>query len=123
MQRHVLCHTFARHLSLKAATDETMPDDVHDATDIVDDGLRIVQQWEQKRVTRFRGVACDLFRFGVRVFDKYQPHFLNEFVLENIDPERSSLEYVESAEMREAAQEAIRRGTSRQTAFAAPASR
>jgi hypothetical protein len=106
--RHVLCHTIARHLSLQTATDQPMPDDVHDATDIVDDGLRIVRHWEHKRVTRFRGVACDLFRFGVRVFDKYQPHFLHEFVLENMDPDRSSREYLESADMRAAAQEALR---------------
>ena len=28
----------------------------------------------------------DLFRFGARVYARYQPQFLNEFVLDNLDP-------------------------------------
>jgi tetratricopeptide (TPR) repeat protein len=103
--RHVLCQSIARHLSLKAASGETIIDDVHEATDVVDDGLGLVRQWEHKGVARFRGVAHDLFRFGARVYEKYQPQFLNEFLLENTDPGQSSPRYVESAEMRAAAQD------------------
>jgi hypothetical protein len=45
-------------------------------------------------------------------FAVYQPHFLNEFIVENMDPRHSSAAYVESAEMRSAAQEALGLSTS-----------
>jgi hypothetical protein len=97
--RHVLCQTIARRLSSRAPGDTMMPEDVHDATDFADEGLSIVRHWEQLGVTRFRYLASDLFRFGARVYGRYQPHFLNEFVRENIDPQRSSRDYVESSEI------------------------
>jgi hypothetical protein len=105
--RHVLCQTIAARLSQPVTADGTMPDDVHDATDVADEGLDLVRQWEKKGVVRFRAIGFDLFRFGARVYAIYQPQFLNEFVLENLDPNRSSAEYVGSAEMRAAAQEAL----------------
>jgi hypothetical protein len=105
--RHLLCQTIATRLSRPAATDETMPDDVHEATDLADEGLGLVRRWEQNGVVRFRAIAFDLFRFGARVYARYQPQFLNEFVLDNLDPGQSSADYVGSAEMRSAAQEAL----------------
>ena len=104
--RHVLCRTLSTSLSA-VNPQQTMPDDVHEATDIVDDGLTLVRQWEQRGVARFRTVAYDLFRFGARVYGRYQPQFLNEFVFDNIDPGQSSPDYVESGEMRFAAMEAL----------------
>jgi tetratricopeptide (TPR) repeat protein len=107
--RHILCHVMARHLS--ATTDGTVNDDVHATTDVVDEGLSLARRWEQAGVVRFRGIAYDLFRFGARVYALYQPHFLDEFVHDNLDPAGSSAEYVESDEMRAAAEEARALGT------------
>ena len=104
MARHVLCHTMARHLS--ATSDGTVNEDVHETTDIVDEGLGLARRWEQAGVVRFRAIAHDLFRFGARVYALYQPHFLDEFVRDNLDPVRSSADYVNSDEMRTAADEA-----------------
>jgi hypothetical protein len=106
--RHVLCQTLASHLPLRLPPGSGMPDNVHEATDLADDGLALVRKWEREGVTRFRGLAYDLFRFGARVYRTYQPQFLKEFIYENIDASRSSLEYVDSAEMRAAAWEAFR---------------
>jgi tetratricopeptide (TPR) repeat protein len=103
--RHVMCQTIARQLSTRAPGDTTMPDDVHEATDLADEGLSIVRNWERVGVARFRHLASDLFRFGARVYLRYQPHFLSEFVRENMDPRRSSRDYVESSEMRDVAAE------------------
>jgi len=103
--RHVLCQTIARRLSSRAPGEATMLEDVHDATDLVDEGLSLVRCWEQRGLTHFRGLAGDLFRFGARVYGGYQPHFLSEFVRENMDPRRSSRDYVESAEMARVAAE------------------
>jgi tetratricopeptide (TPR) repeat protein len=109
--RHVLCRTIAARLAPPAAKDQPMPEEVYEATDLADEGLGLVRAWEKKGVTRFRGVALDLFRFGARVYGIYQPHFLKEFVLENIDPEQSSAAYVESPEMRAGLAEIVKATT------------
>jgi hypothetical protein len=106
MARHILCQTLSESLSSNI-TDRAIPDYVHEATDIVDDGLDLVRHWEQKGIARFRDLAYDLFRFGARVYARYQPQFLNEFVLDNLDPSQCSPGYVESAEMRSAALEVL----------------
>ena len=103
--RHVLCRLCANRLS-QAAGGEDMPEEVHEATDAVDDGLSLVRSWEQRGATMFRPVAFDLFRFGARVYAHYQPQFLEEFIHDNMDPAGSSPDYVESAEMVMAALEA-----------------
>jgi len=105
--RHVLCQAVARRLSSTETTDQPTADDIHEATDVADDGLSVARRWEQKGVTRFRGIAYDLFRFGARVYAIYQPQFLGEFIEDNMDPAGSSREYVDSPEMRGAAAEAI----------------
>jgi tetratricopeptide (TPR) repeat protein len=104
--RHILCQIAARRLSAEPG-DTVLRDDVDEATDAVDDGLTLVREWERKGITRFRGVACDLFRFGARVYAAFQPQFLNEFILDNADPARSSAGYVASDEMRSAVAEAL----------------
>lgn len=103
--RHVLCRSVADRIAPDPSR-EVMSDDVHEATDVADEGLSLVRAWEQQGVSRFRGIACDLFRFGARVYAIYQPHFLDEFIDENSDPSRSSEGYVSSAEMRAALEEA-----------------
>jgi tetratricopeptide (TPR) repeat protein len=105
--RHVLCQTIAARLPVVAAENETLPDDVHEATDAADEGLALVRHWERHGVDRFRAIAFDLFRFGARVYASYQPQFLHQFVLDNMDPGQSSSAYANSPEMRAAAQEAL----------------
>jgi hypothetical protein len=105
--RHALCRTFAARLSSALSEPQAMPDDVHEATDAVDDGLALIRRWEQKGETRFRMVACDLFSFGGRVYLIYQPQFLQEFLNDNLDPALSSPAYVEDPEIRAAAQEIV----------------
>jgi hypothetical protein len=106
--RHALCRTVAARLSSSApAGPQDMPDDVHHATDAVDDGLALIRRWEQKGVTRFRMVARDLFSFGGRVYLIYQPQFLQEYLDDNLDPASSSADYVEDPEIRAVAQEIV----------------
>jgi tetratricopeptide (TPR) repeat protein len=105
--RHVLCQTIAARLPAMTADNGTMPGDVHEATDVADEGLGLVRHWERHGVDRFRAIAYDLFRFGARVYASYQPQFLHEFVLDNMDPGQSSPAYANCPEMRAAAQEAL----------------
>jgi tetratricopeptide (TPR) repeat protein len=104
--RHVLCHIAARRLSVQAKN-KTVVADVHDATDLADEGLDIVREWERRGVDRFRDLASDLLRFGARVYASYQPHFLHEFLSEQLDPRQSSDAYVQSREMQDAAREVV----------------
>jgi tetratricopeptide (TPR) repeat protein len=107
--RHVLCRLCAHSLS-EASEDDGMPEDVHEATDAVDEGLALVRLWEQGGIEIFRPFAFDLFRFGSRVYARFQPQFLKEFIAENLDPALSSPGYVESPEMQLAADEALQLG-------------
>ena len=102
--RHVLCRIAARRLS-GHPENETDIADVHDATDLADEGLDLVREWERCGVDRFRSLASDLFRFGARVYAYYQPHFLDQFISEQLDPEQSPPAYLESSEIQNAARE------------------
>jgi tetratricopeptide (TPR) repeat protein len=103
--RHVLCQALAQ--AIEAHEGEAPPDELNEATDAVDDGMALARHWERQGVERFRPLAFDLFRFGVRVYHAHQPHFLNEFVLENVDPDASSGAFVGSPEMRAATLESL----------------
>lgn len=102
--RHVLCRLAARRLSVWVEKEVVMPD-VHDATDLADEGLNLVREWERRGVDRFRTLASDLFRFGARVYGHYQPHFLQEFISEQLDSRLSADSYVQSPEMQAASGE------------------
>jgi len=97
--RHILCRAVAQNLST-ASSGAHVPDGVHEATDAVDDGLRLVRLWEQNGIARFRPVAADLLVFGVFVYGTFQPHFVDEFVRENLDPASAPSEFLESVEIR-----------------------
>jgi hypothetical protein len=103
--RHVLCRLCVHSLA-ETPDDAPMPDEVHVATDSVDDGLELVRQWERKGVDAFRAFAVDLFRFGARVYARFQPQFLEEFINDNLDPQQSSDGYVHHPDMVFAAREA-----------------
>ncbi len=105
--RHVLCHIAARRLSVQERK-ETALEDVHDATDLADEGLSLVREWERRGIDHFRSLASDLFRFGARVYACYQPHFLREFLSEQLDARQSAPSYVQSREMQDAAREIVR---------------
>jgi hypothetical protein len=100
--RHVLCHIAARRLPLQmesAAVDA----EVHDATDLADEGLDLVREWERRGVDRFRNLASDLLQFGTRVYARYQPHFLYEFLSEQLDAGQSAPTCGRGPEMQDAA--------------------
>jgi hypothetical protein len=101
--RHILCRLAARRL----AESQTVTADVHEATDLADEGLALVREWERRGVHRFRNLAADLLRFGGRVYARYQPQFLSEFLKEQLDPQESAQSYVRSREMRKAAREMV----------------
>ncbi len=105
--RHALCRVFAQGLVGERTAGTAMPDDVHDATDVVDEGLALVRRWEQKGLGAFRGMAVDLFRFGLQLYLLHQPQFLQEFLDENLDPSVSSDGYVNDPDLLASAKEIV----------------
>ncbi|TLD71110.1 hypothetical protein FEM03_09355 [Phragmitibacter flavus] len=82
----------ARHLLCQVLTQlppDTALDWVTEATDAVDDGMALARYWRQHGETRLEGVSRELFRFGLIVYRLWQPHFLSDFILEHLDPQRS----------------------------------
>jgi hypothetical protein len=83
--RYILCRAIALQLA-----DQDVPaaskDLVAAVTDAVDDAMTLARSWEARRECRLRDLAEELFRFGARAYQIHQPHFLAEFLLENLDP-------------------------------------
>ncbi|MCG3150584.1 MAG: hypothetical protein PCFJNLEI_04071 [Verrucomicrobiae bacterium] len=105
--RYILCQAIAQLLAPLTTTDPISDDLFAEASDAVDNGLALARSWEQQGVTQFRSVAQDLFHFGARIYQMSQPHFLSEFLLENLDPARSSSSFVGDPQIHAAALESI----------------
>lgn len=103
LARHVLCRLTAGRLEQQAAGGEAVVnDDVHTATDAVEEGLALVAHWEQRGAAQFRSLAADLLRFGALVYARYQPHFFDEFVNDHTFGDGLLSRLGDSAEMRAA---------------------
>ncbi|MBE7157237.1 MAG: hypothetical protein INR62_02155 [Rhodospirillales bacterium] len=81
--RHVLCRLLARRLESNGSSKDAM-DDIHQATDLAEDGLELARSWERRGVQSFQNVAFDLFQFGAKVYANYQPQFLAEYLGEHL---------------------------------------
>ena len=105
--RHLLCRALATMLDRTPPDAPEVDDWITEVTDTVDEGMALERHWEQRGLTGFRLMAVELFRFGIRVFFIRQPHFLAEFILECLDPERSPGAPVTSEEMHHLAGSAL----------------
>lgn len=82
--RHALCRALALQLTETSASPASSQL-VEEATDAVEDGLKLAHSWEAQGNKRLRGLSLELFRFGARIYQLHQPQFLAEFVLEQLD--------------------------------------
>lgn len=105
--RHLLCRALATMLDRTPPNAPEVDDWITEVTDTVDEGMALERLWEQRGLEGFRLMAVELFRFGVRVLFLRQPHFLAEFILECMDPEKSPGAPVTSEEMHHLASSVI----------------
>ncbi|HYG23466.1 MAG TPA: hypothetical protein VEH04_11835 [Verrucomicrobiae bacterium] len=82
--RHVLCRSLALLLTKPGSAGDSNQW-LDEATEAVEQGLALVSHWESRGVSSFAPMRLDLFRFGARVYQTYQPQFLTEFLLEQVD--------------------------------------
>jgi tetratricopeptide (TPR) repeat protein len=82
--RHLLCRMAVRDL----VDDKILSDDaVAEATDAVDESMALVRRWKSQAPDGLRQLALGIFRFGCRIYESSQPHFLAEFLMECLSPE------------------------------------
>jgi tetratricopeptide (TPR) repeat protein len=104
--RHILCRTLVHQLA-DHDTLSVSEDLVAAVTDAVDDAMKLAKSWEERGERRLRGLAEELFRFGARAYQIHQPHFLAEYLLENLDPRETSGAFPVDQELHSAASETI----------------
>ncbi len=89
--RHVLCQALVAMLVEAAPGGEAARMDLAGRiTDAVEEGLRMARDWERAGVTSFRALATQLFHVGTLVYERCQPQFLADFLLDHLDPERDT---------------------------------
>jgi len=87
--RHILCQALIVLLAAPSDDIAARMDLIGKTTDTVEDGLILARNWEKAAVTCFRPLATQLFHLGALIYEKHQPHFLAEFLLDHLDPERA----------------------------------
>jgi tetratricopeptide (TPR) repeat protein len=55
-----------------------------EASDVVDEALAVVRHWHGQNAAAFRLLALRFFRYGTQLYRFHQPHFLAEFIHENL---------------------------------------
>lgn len=79
--RRALCDVLGQRLVAQDADQEAL---AHEAADFVDEALELARHWQAAGRDCFRPVARRLFYFGAQLYRLHQPHFLAEFIQENL---------------------------------------
>lgn len=101
--RHLLCRAVAYLVDLG----EVPADWITETTDAVDDGMALARRWRQSGDDRLQNMETELFRFGALIYRLCQPHFLAEYLLESMDPDRSAGAPVSEEKMHHIAADAL----------------
>src|SRR6478736_8857712 len=81
--RRALGDALGRQLVMPGADQDNI---AREASDIVDDALALIRHWSTRPGASFYVLAMRFFRFGVQLYRFHQPHFLAEFIVENLPP-------------------------------------
>ncbi len=88
--RHTFCHAVAMLLETSPVDARRADGWITRANDQVEEALHLAARWEAQGGEHFRVLRRELFAYGCRMYLAYQPHFLAEFLLDVLDPERGS---------------------------------
>ncbi len=53
-------------------------------SDLVDDALALIRHWAARGEHSFQPLAVRFFHYGTQLYRFHQPHFLAEFIQENL---------------------------------------
>ena len=94
--RRSYCHAFGMLIGNQP---EDKQEELHDkASDLLEEGLKLVTHWEEKGAQGLRQSAQHLFHLGCAFYCTQQPHFLPEFINENLDLDKPDPIMRQSAE-------------------------
>lgn len=105
--RHLICRVMAGQMEGQSIETLLKNDVVTEASDIVDEAMSLARLWESRGLPHFRPVVNEIFQFGSRLYLGCQPHFLSEFLLENLDPEKSQDAISTSPDLHKIASEGV----------------
>ena len=88
--RHILCQALIALLAEPSRDDPLEMDFISRITDTAEDALQLAQHWEKAGEPRFRLLATQFFHLSALVYERHQPHFLAEFLLDHLDPEHAT---------------------------------
>ncbi len=80
--RRALADALGQLLVVPDADQEAL---AREASDLVDDALALVRSWTARGERSFRALADRFFHYGTELYRRHQPHFLAEFIQENLD--------------------------------------
>ncbi len=79
--RRALCDALGQLLVARDADQDVL---AHEASDATDDALALIRHWVARGENVFRPLALRFFRYGAQLYRFHQPHFLAEFIEENL---------------------------------------
>jgi hypothetical protein len=100
MARRALCDAIGQVIADSGPREQDRL--AHEVSDIVDGALALVRDWSRRGEDSFAQLAVRFFRFGCELYRRHQPHFLAEFVSENLEAASS-----DAFEMHAIASEAV----------------
>lgn len=110
--RHLFCRAVDTLLQAGPVDPEQAEEWLMRTTDRIEEALRLTGRWrEQNQTPAFERLQFEFFHFGCHLYLVSQPHFLAEFVLDVVDPERASPMHAGSREVRDAGMEALARAS------------
>ncbi len=85
--RRAFCSMVVRDIANK----RPLPDRIiAEAMDGVGDAMALSRHWKAAQHPKLAGLTLEIFRFGCRIHEHSQPDFLADFLLQHLDPEKSS---------------------------------
>lgn len=87
--RHVHCHAVAMLLESPPVDARFADGWIMEATERVEEAMALAARWKGQMEV-FEALRLELFHYGCRIYLAYQPHFMAEFLLDVLDPERGS---------------------------------
>lgn len=79
--RRALCDALGRLLVMPGADQHAL---ASEASDVIDDAMALIRHWTARGATGFQPLAERLFFYGTQLYRIHQPHFLPEFLAENL---------------------------------------
>lgn len=79
--RRAACDALGRLIIAAEADQDAL---AAEASDLADDAFALIRHWRANGETSFQPLALRFFRFGTQLYRQHQPHFLAEFIRENL---------------------------------------